>query len=160
MEIWTRKTLCQDLLYGTTFWFTEKNSNIINHLMANPTKWSNTLKRFVGKLATNCFSVYDYFVGLVFKELTAHEKYSSLLIFTFSSLSVCTTGKSTKMKKLNCSFLSVLFSVLFWSNFWDLSAVYKIHLSFPWFGRLGPILRAFLIYQPTTINQKTIMMIL
>ena len=31
-------------------------------LNANPAKWSNTLKQFVGKLPTNCLSVFDHFV--------------------------------------------------------------------------------------------------
>ena len=38
-----------------------------NLLSANPTKWSNTLKQFVGKLPTNCVSVFDHFVGLALK---------------------------------------------------------------------------------------------
>ena len=38
-------------------------------LSANPTKWSNTLKQFVGKLPTNCLSVFDHFVGLALKGL-------------------------------------------------------------------------------------------
>ena len=42
----------------------------INPLSANFTKWSNTLKQFVGKLPTNCLSVFDYFVELAFKGLT------------------------------------------------------------------------------------------
>ena len=33
-------------------------------LSANATKWSNTLKQFVGNLPTNCLSVFDYFVKL------------------------------------------------------------------------------------------------
>ena len=41
----------------------------INPLSANPTKWSNTLKQFVGKLSTNCLSVFDHFVELVLKAL-------------------------------------------------------------------------------------------
>ena len=40
-----------------------------NHLIANITKWSNTLKQFVGTLATNCLSVFDHFVGLELKGL-------------------------------------------------------------------------------------------
>ena len=40
---------------------------VFNPLSANPTKWSNTLKQFVGKLPTNCLSVFDHFVGLAFK---------------------------------------------------------------------------------------------
>ena len=43
-----------------------------NLLSANPIKWSNTLKQFVGKLfetQTNCLSVFDHFVGLALKGL-------------------------------------------------------------------------------------------
>ena len=42
---------------------------IVNPLNANITKWSNTLKHFVGKLATNCLSLFDHFVGLALKAL-------------------------------------------------------------------------------------------
>ena len=38
-----------------------------NPLSANPTKWSNTLKQFLGSLPTNCFSVFDLFVELALK---------------------------------------------------------------------------------------------
>ena len=42
----------------------------VEPLSTNPTKWSNTLKqKFVGKLPTNCLSVFDHFVGLVLKGL-------------------------------------------------------------------------------------------
>ena len=41
-----------------------------NPLGANPTKWSNTLKQFVGNLPTNCLSVFDHFVILALKWLT------------------------------------------------------------------------------------------
>ena len=40
-------------------------------LIANITKWSNTLKQFVGKLPTNCLSVFDHFEGLALKGLKA-----------------------------------------------------------------------------------------
>ena len=36
-------------------------------LSANPTKWSNTLKQFVGNLPTNYLSVFDHFVKLALK---------------------------------------------------------------------------------------------
>ena len=36
-----------------------------NPLSANSTKWSNILKQFVRKLPTNCFSVFDDFVGWI-----------------------------------------------------------------------------------------------
>ena len=43
--------------------------SLFNPLITNPTKWSNTLKLFVGKLPTNCLSGFDHFVGLALKEL-------------------------------------------------------------------------------------------
>ena len=44
----------------------------INPLSANPTKWSNTLQKFVGNLPTNCLSVFNHFVGLALKGLTSY----------------------------------------------------------------------------------------
>ena len=41
----------------------------LNPLNANPTKRPNTLKQFVGKLPTNCLSVFDHFVKLALKGL-------------------------------------------------------------------------------------------
>ena len=40
-----------------------------NPLIVNPTKWSNTLKQFVGKMPTSYLSVFDHFVGLAIKGL-------------------------------------------------------------------------------------------
>ena len=42
-------------------------NTIINLLSTNFTKWSNTLKQFVGNLPTNCLNVFDHFVGLALK---------------------------------------------------------------------------------------------
>ena len=48
----------------------KKAENVIfNPLSANPTKWSNTHKQFIGKLPTNCLSVFDHFVKLELKGL-------------------------------------------------------------------------------------------
>ena len=53
-----------------------------NPLSANHTKWSNTLKQFVGKFSTNCLSVFDHFVGLVLKRLrNGYEDILQLLLF-------------------------------------------------------------------------------
>ena len=41
----------------------------INPLSANPTKWSNKLKQFVGNFPKNCLSVFDHFVKLALKGL-------------------------------------------------------------------------------------------
>ena len=37
---------------------------LFNRFSANPTKWPNTLKQFVGNFPTNCLSVFYQFVGL------------------------------------------------------------------------------------------------
>ena len=42
---------------------------MLNPLSANFTKWSNTLKQIVGKLPTNCLSVFDHFMWLALKGL-------------------------------------------------------------------------------------------
>ena len=41
----------------------------INGSSTNPTKWSNTLKQFVGNLPTNCLNVFDHFMKLTLKGL-------------------------------------------------------------------------------------------
>ena len=41
----------------------------LNPLSANPKKWWNTLKQFVGKLPTNCLSVLGHFVKFALKGL-------------------------------------------------------------------------------------------
>ena len=45
----------------------------INPLSANFKKWSNTLKQFVVKLPTNCFNVFDHFVGSALKGLNVND---------------------------------------------------------------------------------------
>ena len=52
-----------------------KQREIVNPLSANPTKSSNTLKQFVGKLPTNCLSLFDHFVGLALKGLKLENWY-------------------------------------------------------------------------------------
>ena len=50
----------------TIFWHILRS---VNPLSANPTKWSNTLKQFAGKLPTNCLLMFGHFVKLVLKVL-------------------------------------------------------------------------------------------
>ena len=52
-----------------------------NPLIANPIKWPNTFKQFVGKLPTNCLSVFGHFVNFALKRLTVP---SSLIYLIFS----------------------------------------------------------------------------
>ena len=47
-------------------------------LSANFTKWSNTLKQFVGNSPTNCLSVLGHFVRLAFKGLRFIQKMSNV----------------------------------------------------------------------------------
>ena len=84
---------------------------ILNFLSVNPTKWSNTLKQFVGSLLTNCLSNFDNYVGLVLKELkdlktNAHQRYTNKLIYTANQL----TG-FYKMRTLTLNRLTYLLLV-------------------------------------------------
>ena len=63
--------------------------SVINLLRANPTRWSNTLKQFVGNFPTNCLIVFDHFVRLALRVNTAKSALSS--IFPFDN--VLTFGK-------------------------------------------------------------------
>ena len=51
------------------FHLTPPNQSGFNPFSANFTKWSNTLKQFVGSLPTNCLSVFGHFVGFALKGL-------------------------------------------------------------------------------------------
>ena len=42
---------------------------VVNPLSTSPTKWSNTLKQFVGLKPTNCLSEFNHFVGLAQKKV-------------------------------------------------------------------------------------------
>ena len=71
---------------------TIRKKKTFNPLGASPTKWSNTLKQFVGILPTNCLSVFDHFVGLVLKGLkdvlhNLHQLFTEGMWIMFSSLS-------------------------------------------------------------------------
>ena len=63
IKVMTYEKISSIILFDTSKGF--------NPLSANPTKWSNTLKQFVGNLPTNCLSVLDNFVGLALKGFRA-----------------------------------------------------------------------------------------
>ena len=54
----------------------------LNPLSNNPTKWSNTLKQFVGNLPANCLSVFDHFVILVLKGLISRKNNGTPIFFS------------------------------------------------------------------------------
>ena len=80
----TKITEVENKLPDTNILIKKTNYNAkiteINPLSANPTKWPNTLKQFVGNLPTNCLSVFGYFLNLALKGLKT--KYSVLKILT------------------------------------------------------------------------------
>ena len=67
----------------------------VNPLSANFTKWLKTLKQFVGKLPSNCLSVFDHFVGLVLQGL------SNLDVITQKNLFQMNLLTSVKTKVFN-----------------------------------------------------------
>ena len=82
-EFWEifKNASCTEKLLDDCFWITVTNTiesqRIItkfclsaNYLKVNPTKWSSTLRQFVGYHPTNCLSVFDHFVGLALKGLS------------------------------------------------------------------------------------------
>ena len=81
----------QELIFN--LWF--------NALSANFTKWSNTFKQFVGKLSTNCLSVFDHFVGLALKGLTSEIWFE---------------GDSTTTKTTSIRAISIRKSTTGWGN--------------------------------------------
>ena len=54
-----------------------------NPLIANPTKWPNTLKQFVDKLPANCLSVFSHFIKLALKGLKKKKIYWSKVELIF-----------------------------------------------------------------------------
>ena len=73
---------------------------LLNPLSANITKWSSTLKQFVGNLPTNCLSMFDDFVGLVlkgvnflvrkiFRKRTVSVDFLGIHQFLFSRIQTC-----------------------------------------------------------------------
>ena len=75
-----------------------------NTLNANFTKWSNTLKQFVGKLPKNCLTVFEHFVELVLKGL----KVIFLLLADSSLMQTKVLGirKQSLLKQIFASFVS------------------------------------------------------
>ena len=68
----------------------------LNLLSANPTKWSNTFKQFVGNLPTNCLSVFDRFLKLALKGLNKIQFWAN---FTHCSCVFYTTLNTSLVKE-------------------------------------------------------------
>ena len=74
----------------------------INPLSANPTKWSNTLKQFVGNLPTNCLRVFDQFVGLPLKGLKFRNIFLRMQILGTEFMHFFCSRFSQRLKFLYC----------------------------------------------------------
>ena len=70
VNIWNERTV-----------FHRRNKDQVNPFSTNFTKWSNTLKQFVGNLPTNCLRLFYHFVWLVLKGLINLIKRSCNIIF-------------------------------------------------------------------------------
>ena len=57
------------ILIKNILYIIDYSTLVVYPLSANPTKWSNTLKQFVGNLPAICLNVFDHFVGLAIKGL-------------------------------------------------------------------------------------------
>ena len=73
----------------------------VNLFSDNPTKWSDTLKQFVGSFPTNCSCVFEHFVGLALKGLNLksnerqdHSKRSISYIVLVTEIQFCMTYPS------------------------------------------------------------------
>ena len=92
----------------------------VNPLSTNSTKWSNTLKQFVGNLPTNCLSVLDHFMRLALKGLSYalfKEGYIMSLSYVMSELSYI-RSKVAMFKlfyvKVNFDFLTQNVGIKLW----------------------------------------------
>ena len=73
-------------------------AGLFNPWSANSTKWSNTLKQFVGKLPTNCLSVFEHLVGLA---LIGLKKYWPLATIKFlHQTTPCRLQNDSKTKNI------------------------------------------------------------
>ena len=72
------RILSHDSIYESSPNFTSN----INPLSANFTKWSNTLKKLLGNLRTNCLSVFDHFVRLAIKGSSEFKKIGRFLMIS------------------------------------------------------------------------------
>ena len=68
-----------------------------NPLSTNPTKWLNTLEQFVGKLPTNCLSVFDHFAfcGMALKWFVA--KLETVLVLIWLTITLVFESKGQKL---------------------------------------------------------------
>ena len=84
----------------------------LSPLSANPTKWSDTLKQFVGNLLTHCLSVFDHFVKLALKLLRYSLVILHIILLNFRYNSLTATDDTSGIL-LNFFLLKFFFMICF-----------------------------------------------
>ena len=79
----------------------------LNPLSTNPTKWSNTLKQFVGSLPKNCLSVSDQFVKLTLNGLYFFRKTNEVSALNSVSTARKCIKKETPTQVFSCKFQEI-----------------------------------------------------
>ena len=125
-------------------WFSDVFREYRNGLSANPAKWSNTLKQFVGNLLTSCLSVFNNFVRLALKRL---RLILPLLCDGFFSRFLLYSQKAN----------IVVFSVLCWVVFSNTSVFKICKWSVPcfWLNILGDFLYSTWIHVLSVFTRVT-----
>ena len=96
-----------------------------NPLSANFTRWSNTLKRFVGKLPTSFFSVFDHFVGLALKGLSTYRTITGAMVVNIKNMAhVCSNTFLSIFLRSNTIVFRII-SLLHWLTKLTHQALYK-----------------------------------
>ena len=96
-----------------------------NPLSANFIRWSNTLKRFVGKFPTSFFSVFDHFVGLALKGFSTYRTIKGAMVVNIKNMAhVCSnTFLSIFLRRDTIVFRII--SLLHWLTKLTHQALYK-----------------------------------
>ena len=101
----------------------------VNPLSANPEKWSNTLKQFVGNLPTNCLSMFDHFMNLALKGLMMHIIFMKLPNLVYKrEVSIYENGSQT-MRLCSIALMnmkSITNHQMIITKCWDLIGIIKM----------------------------------
>ena len=104
----------------------------LNPLIVNPTKWSNTLKQFIGNLPTNCLSVFDHFVKLALKGLKDQCSWKLISQFIFFTSHIAASAmKDANLYSFGRNFTLTMITVF--KNKFSVFGTITVKESFVWF---------------------------
>ena len=109
-----------------------------NPLSANFTRWSDTLKQFVGKLPTNClskwfvcklptsfFSVFDHFVGSTLKGLSTCRTITGAMVVKIKNMAHVCSNTFLSIFLRSDTIVFRIISLLHWLRKLTHQALYK-----------------------------------